>query len=667
MNRTEQENRTERVSRTERLKQFYQFMKLLVCGRRAALIAMLIVTAISVAAAFETPILIKEVGLAGTLKDAEVLAGILVVVGAVNALMTHWSNTIGASLVYTGIARIRLQLRERAEQAPPGLDSDMLGNVQQTVYRRLNSASNALMSGPVPFMSATLALMANATAVVVIAGKFSLLPLVTLIPFLVVAICIGHARTKAIAERSTANRFLTNVVQAVLGSAGLRRMHLHTAPYLVERYEKDVESVRDTSFRTERAASAMVMPLGMGTTVATASLLIVAAHVNMQSSVSTAILAALTQMSAALLQVARSWVRVQELRSPIENTLKALALPRLPAYEEPETTPRKCVSRLFSRRERKRLYSVWRSGLVSCFKKAWSGLKLRLRLLWISIRYWKNAEKRHHFKGVELQRRMVASRRRFLIRSLFAYRRKRKATKGKVCLKKAVSPPAIPSLRLENVSYTVQDTPSGVEATILQPCSQTLTGGNVYVVTGKTSHGKTTLAKMLVGLLTPTTGRVLINGQDMAGLGYDEIREQSIALFAPEFIKGSSVHDVLSTAMDGAANPELVERLLARVGLAGLDLALDPTKLKSPGTRQRLAAVEMALKRETNPHCRILVMDEHTSSLDPEARETVERLLAEYYHGCLVVIMASRKWEPVWSGHPPVIYLNLENGQLMPE
>ena len=69
-------------------------------------------------------------------------------------------------------------------------------------------------------------------------------------------------------------------------------------------------------------------------------------------------------------------------------------------------------------------------------------------------------------------------------------------------------------LELKNLSYRVR-TEDGAELTILNNISLTIEDHQLVVFTGPNGGGKTTLAKAIMGLIHPTSGQILYNGQDI--------------------------------------------------------------------------------------------------------------------------------------------------------
>ena len=86
-------------------------------------------------------------------------------------------------------------------------------------------------------------------------------------------------------------------------------------------------------------------------------------------------------------------------------------------------------------------------------------------------------------------------------------------------------------LELQNICYRVS-TPEG-EQTILDNISITIPDHTLVVFTGPNGGGKTTLAKVIMGLVQPTSGRVLYNGEDVTDLSITERAKRGISYGAP--------------------------------------------------------------------------------------------------------------------------------------
>lgn len=103
-------------------------------------------------------------------------------------------------------------------------------------------------------------------------------------------------------------------------------------------------------------------------------------------------------------------------------------------------------------------------------------------------------------------------------------------------------------LELKNVSWSVND--ENGQADIINDISLTLDEHKLYVVTGPNGGGKSTLAKLIMGILTPTSGQILFNGTDITGMSITERAKLKIgyAFQAPPVFKGITVQELLNIA-----------------------------------------------------------------------------------------------------------------------
>ncbi len=158
----------------------------------------------------------------------------------------------------------------------------------------------------------------------------------------------------------------------------------------------------------------------------------------------------------------------------------------------------------------------------------------------------------------------------------------------------------------------------------------------VYGLLGVNGAGKTTLMKMLCTLLSPTSGEITCNGQEILGMGADYRR---ILGYLPQefgFYPDFTVQDYLSyiAAIKGLRPMVAKRRVRELIEKTGLKKAAKKKMKKLSGGMKRRAGIAQAMLN--NP--RILVLDEPTAGLDPNERIRFRNLISELAEDRLVLL-----------------------------
>lgn len=170
-------------------------------------------------------------------------------------------------------------------------------------------------------------------------------------------------------------------------------------------------------------------------------------------------------------------------------------------------------------------------------------------------------------------------------------------------------------------------------------------GGKTTALVGESGAGKSTILNLAMRLYDPKAGRVLVDGQDIAKVTFESLRQQMSFVGQDTFLFSSSVIENIRCSRPEASDEEVYEAAVAahahefiqklpqgyetQVGENGTFL--------SGGQRQRLAIARAFLRK-----AQILLLDEATSALDSVSEGFVKEGLARVSEGATTIVIAHR-------------------------
>lgn len=214
-------------------------------------------------------------------------------------------------------------------------------------------------------------------------------------------------------------------------------------------------------------------------------------------------------------------------------------------------------------------------------------------------------------------------------------------------LEAAASPnrTALPALAGHIVfdAVTFRYRPDGRE--ILRKLSLDIPAGRVIGIVGRSGSGKSTIAKLIQRLHVPESGRVLVDGVDLAQVDPVWLRRQIGVVLQEDFLFNRSIRDNIALGDPGMSMEAVVQA--ARLAGAhefilemphGYDTEVgEHGATLSGGQRQRIAIARALV---TNP--RVLIFDEATSALDYESESIIQKNLARICKDRTVILIAHR-------------------------
>ena len=175
--------------------------------------------------------------------------------------------------------------------------------------------------------------------------------------------------------------------------------------------------------------------------------------------------------------------------------------------------------------------------------------------------------------------------------------------------------------RIENVSRVFPAVRGGEPTRALEPTDLTVGDNDFVTILGPSGCGKSTLLRLVAGLDTPTTGRMLLDGKPVTRPGPDRgMVFQSYTLFPWLTVADNIAFGLREKGVPAAERARVVESWLTRVGLTSF--AHHYPKQLSGGMQQR-TAIARALANDPA----ILLLDEPFGALDNQTRALMQELL----------------------------------------
>lgn len=219
--------------------------------------------------------------------------------------------------------------------------------------------------------------------------------------------------------------------------------------------------------------------------------------------------------------------------------------------------------------------------------------------------------------------------------------------------------PFFGAVRLEDVSFSY---PNGEE--VLRNISLEAQPGQQIALVGASGGGKSTLTSLLLRLYDPSSGRVLIDGQDLREYTIDSVRQQISVVLQESILFGTSIRENISYGRIGATDAEI--EAAAKLANAhdfimklpdGYDTVLaERGATLSGGQKQRIAIARAAIRQSP-----IVILDEPTTGLDNASLQAVNTALKRLTQGSTTFLI-SHDLRAVTDAD---LILYLENGQIV--
>lgn len=164
-------------------------------------------------------------------------------------------------------------------------------------------------------------------------------------------------------------------------------------------------------------------------------------------------------------------------------------------------------------------------------------------------------------------------------------------------------------LKLENISFEVEN-----QKEILKNVNLTIEHGEFVAITGPNGGGKSTLARIISGVIKPTKGKITFNGEDITNLSITERAKKGISFGfqQPIRFKGITVHDIINIAAGETLTVIDASHYLSEVGLCAKDYINRELNDKLSGGEMKRIEIATIIARNTI----LSIFDEPEAGID---------------------------------------------------
>ncbi len=187
-------------------------------------------------------------------------------------------------------------------------------------------------------------------------------------------------------------------------------------------------------------------------------------------------------------------------------------------------------------------------------------------------------------------------------------------------------------IELKNICYSVKD--GEKDKVILDNISCTFSNDCVTAITGQNGSGKSTLTKIIMGIITPTSGKIFFNNIDITNMSIDERARMGLtyAFQQPITFRGITIKELIDIASNEDNSISKACEYLSKVGICAKDyINREFDKTLSGGEQKR---IELALTLAKKGKC--IIFDEPEAGIDLWSFERLNNIFEKNI--CYIVV-----------------------------
>ena len=201
---------------------------------------------------------------------------------------------------------------------------------------------------------------------------------------------------------------------------------------------------------------------------------------------------------------------------------------------------------------------------------------------------------------------------------------------------------SINNIAFKEVCFSYPET----NANVINYMSFVINKGECVGVVGRSGRGKSTLIKLITGVLRPTNGQVLISGKEMNDATFDSLNKNIACVMQDSQLINASIRDNLLFGNPLATDVDMMSAC-EKAGVRGfidelpngLETIIGEKGIKlSGGQRQRLILARIFLKNAD-----VYIFDESTSNIDPRSEQIIQKAICEMAKNKIIIIVSHRK------------------------
>lgn len=198
------------------------------------------------------------------------------------------------------------------------------------------------------------------------------------------------------------------------------------------------------------------------------------------------------------------------------------------------------------------------------------------------------------------------------------------------------------SLSFRNVSFAYED----ADSEILTDFSMDIRQGERVGIVGESGRGKTTMLKMIIGMLQPTKGKIIFGGDDLKELSLQALHRKIGVVMQENMLFNTTIHENLLYGNENASREDM-ERACKRANIDGFirelpdgyETVIGEKGIKlSGGQKQRLVLARLFL-RDVD----MFIFDEATSALDQNSESIVQQAVESIGRDKTILVVAHRQ------------------------